>query len=452
MIQFNEIEYASHTDVGIKRSHNQDSHVVMPAKDDEHWREVGHVFLVADGMGAHAVGELASKIAVDNIPHIYSKHAQHGAQPALRRAFQEANSIIHTRGQQNREFEGMGTTGVSLVIRPEGAWVGHVGDSRVYRVRGGIIDQLSFDHSLLWELARRQHKNPDELTGIPSNVIVRSLGPEANVEVDVEGPHPLEKGDAFLLCSDGLSGLVSDRVIGAVVTALPPEEAVRFLVHMANLQGGLDNTTVIVVRVGGAPTLKSDSKTDVVFPAAGAPNPTAARLALLRHQLARVPWMFVLLSLGIVMAGIAIVLQVAVHPALAMYAFLASGALLLGGIAALIVPFLGLARIAPAEGSAAEPRLHVYRQTTCPLDAAMYEKLLQSTKSLEENIKDKSWQYDARAYQEHLRQGASYAKQQRPWDAFRAQCRAMLVLMEAVHAYRGKNEDFKPKWDWPTAG
>src|SRR5580692_4330847 len=105
----------------------------MPAKDDEHWQQVGHVFLVADGMGAHAVGELASKIAVDNIPHIYSKHAQAGASGAVRRAFVEANSAIHTRGKQNREFEGMGTTGTALVIRPEGAWVGHVGDSRVYR-------------------------------------------------------------------------------------------------------------------------------------------------------------------------------------------------------------------------------------------------------------------------------------------------------------------------------
>jgi len=188
VIGFNEIEYASYTDVGIRRSHNQDAHAVMPAADDEHWRQVGHVFLVADGMGAHAVGELASKMAVDNIPHIFSKYAQESPLSALRRAFIEANSTIHNRGKQNIEFKGMGTTGTAVVLRPEGAWVGHVGDSRAYRVRGGVIEQLSFDHSLLWELARRQRKSPDELTGIPSNVIVRSLGPEATVQVDVEGP------------------------------------------------------------------------------------------------------------------------------------------------------------------------------------------------------------------------------------------------------------------------
>jgi len=139
VIGFNEIEYASHTDVGVRRSHNQDAHAVMPATDDEHWQKVGHVFLVADGMGGHAVGELAAKIAVDNIPHIFSKYAHEGAIAALRRAFVEANSIIYTRGEQNKEFKSMGTTGIALVLRPEGAWVGHVGDSRAYRIRGGVI-------------------------------------------------------------------------------------------------------------------------------------------------------------------------------------------------------------------------------------------------------------------------------------------------------------------------
>src|SRR5437588_8940771 len=157
----------------------------MPATDPEQYQQRGHVFLVADGMGAHAVGELASKLAVDNIPHLFSKYAKDGTIPSLRRAFVEGNTIINTRGKQNREFEGLGTTGTALVLRPEGAWVGHVGDSRVYRVRDGKIEQLSFDHSLVWELARRQKVNPDELQGIPSNAIVRSLGPEPRGQVDV---------------------------------------------------------------------------------------------------------------------------------------------------------------------------------------------------------------------------------------------------------------------------
>lgn len=443
MIGFNEIEYASHTDVGIRRSHNQDAHVAMPAADEDHWREIGHVFLVADGMGAHAVGERASKMALD-IPHIFSKYARDGAIAALRRAFVEANNTIHTFGKQNVEFKGTGTTGTAIVLRPEGAWVGHVGDSRAYRIRGGVIEQLSFDHSLLWELARRQKKSPDELTGIPSNVIVRSLGPEANVEVDVEGPHPLERGDVFLLCSDGLSGQVNDRVIGAVVTALPPEEAVRFLVHMANLQGGPDNTTVIVVRVGGEPRLSGiDSHADVVFPESETPDRVVPRFALMMYRLGRVPWGFLFLGLGIFLALVAIVL-----PALdlggALSAFIMAALFLLAGIVTLMVQNIRETR-KPVDEPEERP-LQVYRQTPCPLDGATYERLMQSAKTLEESIKEKQWTYDAKAYQEKQKSAAGHFKHQRWREACREQCRAMLVLMEAVHRYRGKNEDFKPMW------
>src|SRR5262249_1176895 len=158
--------------------------------------------------------------------------------PALRKAFVEANASIHAKGQQNPEFGGMGTTTTALLLRPEGAWVGHVGDSRAYRIRGSQIEQMSFDHSLVWEMAKRKGVDPEGLPDIPSNVIVRSLGPEPLVEVDVEGPHAIKAGDVFLLCSDGLSGQVSDAEIGAVASALPPAEACRVLVDVANLRGG----------------------------------------------------------------------------------------------------------------------------------------------------------------------------------------------------------------------
>src|SRR5262249_23095386 len=148
--------------------------------------------------------------------------------------------------------------------------------------------------------------------GIPSNVIVRSLGPEPAVQVDVEGPHPLERGDAFLLCSDGLSGQVKDRVIGAVVSALPPGEAARFLVHMAHLPGGPVNTPVIVARVGGeAPARSRDSEAEVVFLRNEDARPVVPRLALLMYYLGRVPWAYLLLTGGILLAGIAIALAMA---------------------------------------------------------------------------------------------------------------------------------------------
>src|SRR6478736_10496406 len=188
-------------------------------------------------MGGHAVGEKASAKAVQDIPHLYQKHAREGIIPALRRAFTEANAGIYNVGQENPEFRGLGTTSTALVLRPEGAWVGHVGDSRAYRIRDGVTEQLTFDHSWVWEIAKRQGIDPDELGDFKKNVIIRSLGPDPEVEVDIEGPHPVKPGDSFLLCSDGLTGVVTASEVGAVVGALPPEDAARLLVHMANLRG-----------------------------------------------------------------------------------------------------------------------------------------------------------------------------------------------------------------------
>ena len=202
-------------------------------------------------MGGHAVGEKASAKAVRDIPFLYLKHANDGIASAIRKAFTETNAGIHAIGQDNPEFRGLGTTSTALILRPEGAWVGHVGDSRAYRIREGQAEQLTFDHSWVWEIARRQGVDPDELGDFKKNVIIRSLGPDPEVEVDVEGPHPVQPGDAFLLCSDGLTGVVTPQEIGAVVTAMSPDDAARLLVHMANLRGGPDNITVMIVRVPG---------------------------------------------------------------------------------------------------------------------------------------------------------------------------------------------------------
>src|SRR5262249_2731521 len=237
---FDQIEQASLTDVGVKRSHNQDNLAIQLVKDQEQWVRSGHLFLVADGMGGHAVGEKASEQAAAIIPHTYFKYAAEGPIPALRKAFLEANATIHAFGQQNREFQGTGTTSTALVLRPEGAWIAHVGDSRAYRIRNGIIEQLTYDHSYVWELARIQGRDPDEIEDFPHNVIHRCLGPQPLVQVDIEGPHPVLPGDIFLLCSDGLSGPLTDKELGAVASVLAPGEACRFLVDLANLRGGPD--------------------------------------------------------------------------------------------------------------------------------------------------------------------------------------------------------------------
>lgn len=243
---------ASATDTGMRRTNNQDSFAIVRGSTRESWRLRGHLFMVADGMGAHAAGELASKMACDNIPHNYRKTKTGTPAENLIRAYREVGAQIHAKAVANKDFQGMGTTCSTLVLLPAGALIAHVGDSRVYRIREGRIDQLTFDHSLVWELVRRKHLSPDQAAGknVPRNVITRSLGPEPTVEVDIEGPVPVEPGDVFLLCSDGLSGPVTDDEIGAFGGNFHPERASRYLVQLANLRGGQDNITVVICRVG----------------------------------------------------------------------------------------------------------------------------------------------------------------------------------------------------------
>ena len=247
------LQCSARTDVGMRRANNQDAHTVVLAEDEASWRVCGHFLMVADGMGAHAAGELASKLAVDNVPHLYRHYRDLPPAEALRRAISEASGEIHRRGLANQEFFNMGTTASILVLLPVGALVGHVGDSRVYRLRDERLEQLTFDHSLVWELqaSGQLSANTDLARAVPKNVITRSLGPHPNVAVDIEGPFPIQVGDTFLLCSDGLSNQVPDHELGAILANLTPEEASAALVDLANLRGGPDNVTVLVAKVVG---------------------------------------------------------------------------------------------------------------------------------------------------------------------------------------------------------
>jgi serine/threonine protein phosphatase PrpC len=248
------VEYAALSDIGFRRRNNQDSYAVQIAVDREQWGRRGHLFLVADGMGGHAVGELASKIAADTIPHTYQKLQDDDPAEALKAAVVTGNAAINARGEMNRDFTRMGTTCTTLVLCPQGAIVAHVGDSRAYRVRADRIEQLTFDHSLQWELLRQGKMAPEEIfRREPRNVITRSLGPQPTVQVDVEGPYATRPNDVYVLCSDGLTGLVRDEEIGVAARELPPSEACRLLVDLANLRGGPDNITVVIARVGAIP-------------------------------------------------------------------------------------------------------------------------------------------------------------------------------------------------------
>ncbi|MGL4553788.1 MAG: PP2C family protein-serine/threonine phosphatase [Gemmataceae bacterium] len=427
MTRFDQIEHACLTDVGVRRSHNQDNFAVQLAGDDDGWKTRGHLFLVADGMGAHAVGEKASEQASHIIPHIYQKHAAQGPIAGLRKAFVEANASIHQCGQQNREFEGMGTTGTALLLRPDGAWVGHVGDSRCYRVRGGVIEQLSYDHSLVWEYARLQHLDPDEVEDIPSNVIHRCLGPEPLVQVDVEGPHDIQPGDVFLLCSDGLSGPVSDPEMGAIVSVLPPAEACRFLIDLANLRGGPDNITAIVVRVlntAGATPAKPPKK----------------------PLLARLPWWSLTLTAGTVCAVMAagLISQG--------WTWLATP-LLVAAVGCVVAGLIGLGihyqreQARGDDDEADRPPAKAHRKKACKIERPLLDRLVKALKTLQQMATDKGWQPDWALFKESQDEAEKLLAAGDVSSSFREYCRAMLPLTRALQEKRHKEEVFRPVWD-----
>ena len=191
--------------MGVRRSHNQDNFAVQLAGDDEGWRQRGHLFLVADGMGAHAVGEKASEQAADVIPHIYQKHAAPGAgRPPCAAPSSRPTPPSTPAASRTASSRAWARPAPPWCCAPTGPGSATSATAACYRIRDGLIEQLSYDHSLVWEYARLQHMDPDEVEDIPSNVIHRCLGPEPLVQVDVEGPHPIEPGDVYLLCSDGL--------------------------------------------------------------------------------------------------------------------------------------------------------------------------------------------------------------------------------------------------------
>ncbi|MFZ4731102.1 MAG: PP2C family protein-serine/threonine phosphatase [Pirellulales bacterium] len=242
--------YHDLTDIGRRRANNQDSRAVLPPADPQQYQSRGWFFLVADGMGAHAAGELASSIAARQVPLVYEKNAERSPPLALRRAVEQVNAEIHQRGENASEFRGMGTTCSVLVLLPRGALVAQVGDSRAYRVRKHTIDQLSRDHSLVWDLEASGGLSREQAGAAPRNIITRSMGPHSRVDVDLEGPFGVEAGDAYVLCSDGLSGQVADEEIGLVAATLPPRAATETLLGLALIRGGPDNVTVIVARAG----------------------------------------------------------------------------------------------------------------------------------------------------------------------------------------------------------
>ena len=243
------LEVAQLTDVGRKREHNEENMAYVIPKDPQVMAKKGALFIVADGMGGHAAGEVASEIAVDTVSNAYYQDDSDDIAFSLLHAIKHANALIHQRAAENMLRSGMGTTCVAAVLRGNMAYIANVGDSRAYIVRDGKVKQVSQDHSWVAEQVRAGLLTEDQArTHAQRNVITRCLGTQADVEIDVF-PEQIEEKDALVLCSDGLSGLVSDDEIRRIVDQSGPQDSVYHLVQRANENGGPDNITAIVVSV-----------------------------------------------------------------------------------------------------------------------------------------------------------------------------------------------------------
>ncbi len=232
------------TDVGRERKHNEDRYILLP--------EFG-VFVVADGMGGHQSGEVASRMAASSVAGYFRTGERSGSlRDKLVSALSDANAKIFARADDSRAHRGMGTTIVAAAHCPADSalYIAHAGDSRCYRIRDGRMEQLTRDHSLLQDaLLERPDLTESDLAYLPRNVITRALGIGPSVELDVRA-EPVQAGDSFLLCSDGLHGLVSDAdMVKIVLESSTLTEACQSLIHRANANGGKDNITCVLIRI-----------------------------------------------------------------------------------------------------------------------------------------------------------------------------------------------------------
>src|SRR3954447_7584714 len=232
------VEYTGASDVGRQRESNEDALFVAPP-----------MFAVADGMGGARAGEVASELATK----AFEEHGESADPPErqLTALAQQANRSIYDLASSDDSLRGMGTTLTGAMVSDREVAIGHVGDSRAYRLRDGALEQLTRDHSLVAELERSAQISPEAAEHHPQkSIITRALGPEQDVEVDTYTV-PARAGDVFLLSSDGLTGMVSDDELASILGKAPSlQDAADTLVRAANQNGGKDNITVVLFRLG----------------------------------------------------------------------------------------------------------------------------------------------------------------------------------------------------------
>jgi protein phosphatase len=257
----NEIIASVQTDVGCVREANEDSGRHVRSSDPQIQALKGSLTIVADGMGGHASGEVASQMAVELISEFYYQDRTNSTGEALKNAIEEASRQIYQTSLTDEKYFGMGTTLVALVLQNNTAFVAHVGDSRLYRLRGDDFQQITEDHSQVMEMvkygiiSREEAKNHDD-----KNVILRAMGTQPEVEAELTEPFAAEPDDTFLLCSDGLCDMLDDDEMRMILITSPDvHSACERLIAAAKERGGHDNITVGIVKISTSGEAESQS-------------------------------------------------------------------------------------------------------------------------------------------------------------------------------------------------
>ena len=245
------IETASLTDVGLQRENNEDSLLYWEPDTDKEFRRKGRLAMVADGMGGYEGGQEASRIAVETVRHLYDRDFADDPRAALLHAFLAAHDIIQRYAFEHPQFYGMGTTCTALAILDRELYFAHVGDSRLYLVRGESISKLTRDHSYVGRLVENGIVRSEDAESHPQrHILTAALGSGNEIFPQVsEQPVTLEENDVLILCTDGLWGVVGDQDLAQAARTRPLSDACMKLVRMALERGGPDNVTVQLLRV-----------------------------------------------------------------------------------------------------------------------------------------------------------------------------------------------------------
>lgn len=244
------IEVSLATDRGCQRDRNEDHILFFEPDDPSLLEKKGILAIVADGMGGHRAGEVASELAVKLIKQGYY-HEPGEPSLALAAAFQTANREIYKLSRSHQAYRGMGTTCTALVLQEASAYCAHVGDSRLYLLRDNKLMRMTEDHSMVMEMVKSGIITAEEARHHPDkNILARALGVKPKVEVSIwDKPFQVQKGDVFILCSDGLYDLVKDDEIEQIAQAHDPSQACDKLINLAKERGGCDNISVGLLRI-----------------------------------------------------------------------------------------------------------------------------------------------------------------------------------------------------------